>query len=216
MPPRLDVPTIVAAALELLDECGIDGVTLRSVASKLGVQAPSLYHHVRNKQALLDEMGTEVHRRVIRRVAAEADAPGRGTGFADDLRVYGCSLRAEYLDHRDGARTFSGTLITDPEALRSQEPWLERWAAQGISSLMASDGLEAVTAFVTGFVIEEQQRADSANDPDRYDPVRRAERVGDAGPRTARAGFERHGPADRFARQLACLLHGLGRTGSAP
>ena len=55
---------IVQAALDLLDEAGMDGLTVRALAARLGVQAPALYWHVRNKQALLDEMATQIWRQV--------------------------------------------------------------------------------------------------------------------------------------------------------
>ena len=51
--PALDQSQIVQAALALLDEVGFDGLTMRNLAKKLGVQAASLYWHVRNKQDLL-------------------------------------------------------------------------------------------------------------------------------------------------------------------
>ena len=50
------------AALDLLDEAGMDGLTVRALASRLGVQAPALYWHVPSKQALLDEMATQIWR----------------------------------------------------------------------------------------------------------------------------------------------------------
>ncbi len=45
---------VFAAAIELADQSGIDGVTMRNVAGALGVEAMSLYHHVANKEALLN------------------------------------------------------------------------------------------------------------------------------------------------------------------
>ena len=45
---------IVAAALDLLDENGLAGLTLRQLASRLGIRAPTLYWHVRDKRELLD------------------------------------------------------------------------------------------------------------------------------------------------------------------
>ena len=64
-PKGLNRADIVQAALDLLDEKGIDAVTVRAVATRLGVKAPALYWHVENKQALLDEMGTEIQRRAV-------------------------------------------------------------------------------------------------------------------------------------------------------
>src|ERR1700688_4158094 len=49
---------VVRTALRILDEVGLDGLTVRKLASELGVQAPALYWHFKNKQALLDEMAT--------------------------------------------------------------------------------------------------------------------------------------------------------------
>ncbi|WP_418605251.1 TetR/AcrR family transcriptional regulator [Georgenia sp. SUBG003] len=41
-------------AIDLADENGIDGLTMRSLAAALGVKPMSLYHHVPNKSAILD------------------------------------------------------------------------------------------------------------------------------------------------------------------
>lgn len=145
---------IVQAALDLLDEEGIDGVTARALANRLGVRAPALYWHMSNKQEILDEMGTEIRRRVAARFEAESDVQG----WHDQLAAFARALRAEYLAHRNGARTFAGTKLTDPDVLRAQEQWLARWVDSGLA---VEDGVAAaqlVTAFVVGFVIDEQER----------------------------------------------------------
>src|SRR5436853_7173193 len=58
--PALHQSQIVQAALGLLDEVGFDGLTMRNLAKKLGVQAASLYWHVRNKQDLLSLVAEEI------------------------------------------------------------------------------------------------------------------------------------------------------------
>ena len=197
---------IVDAALDVLDEGGIDAVTLRAVASRLEVKAPAIYWHVPNKQALLDEMGTEIQRRVQRALAA-LDAE---TTWVEGLRAYAGILRREYLAHRDGARTFSGTRLTDPEVLRAQEPWFERWSSEGRSVGEVMDAAEVVTSYVVGFVIEEQERAQSkAADPQRYSLTARDAALGGDAPLVARAGHDRGDPEARFARQLELVLAGL-------
>ena len=55
-PTRLTPEAIVATALELVDEEGLDALSMRRLARRLGVEAMSLYHHVRSKEALLDAM----------------------------------------------------------------------------------------------------------------------------------------------------------------
>ncbi len=58
MSPRkgLDRKSIVEAAAELADEAGFEGITLASLAAKLGVRSPSLYNHVEGLPALRIEL----------------------------------------------------------------------------------------------------------------------------------------------------------------
>jgi TetR/AcrR family transcriptional regulator, tetracycline repressor protein len=51
---RLDQRQITQAAVQLLDEVGLAGLSTRRLAAKLGVQSPTLYWHVRDKAELLD------------------------------------------------------------------------------------------------------------------------------------------------------------------
>lgn len=50
----ITVGAIVARALAVIRVRGVEGLTMRSVAEGLGVRAPTLYHHVRNKDELLE------------------------------------------------------------------------------------------------------------------------------------------------------------------
>lgn len=208
MPPtRLTRALIVETAFEVLDEVGIDGLTVRVLAAKLGVKAPALYWHLDSKQALLDAMGTEIAARIN---AALDDAEGaeEDANLAAALRTYAHTMRTEYLRHRDGARTFSGTRLTDPTQLNRQEPLLARWVERGYTVEELTDRFEVVTAWVVGFVIEEQERTQST--PDRYDLATRDAAVGDDSPLTTASGHHLYRPADqKFAEQLDLILTGL-------
>lgn len=197
---------IVAAALDLLDEKGIDAVTVRALAARLDVKAPALYWHVRDKQELLDEMSTVVHQRVAGALAASPPDVDWREASATFARV----LRAEYLLHRDGARTFSGARITDPEVLRTLEPLLARLIADGFDLAGATDAVDLVTAFVVGFVIEEQERRQSAEaDQTRYSLAERDAWLGEDVPLVKAAGYVRDDGGQRFERHLGLLLDGL-------
>ncbi|UEA60628.1 TetR/AcrR family transcriptional regulator C-terminal domain-containing protein [Gordonia otitidis] len=194
---------IVQTALDLLDEKGIDAVTVRAVATRLGVKAPALYWHVENKQTLLDEMGTEIQRRVINRLR---DQPMQA--WPDSVAAYARVLRREYLAHRDGARTFSGTRLTDPDVLRAQEPWLEQIVDSGIALEKAVRAIEFVTAFVVGFVIEEQERLQSGEP--RYSLAERTAMLGDDVPLVVEAGKILFGDREqRFERNLEAVVDAL-------
>ncbi|GAB2835687.1 TetR/AcrR family transcriptional regulator [Lentzea nigeriaca] len=62
MPPRPGLTTakVVDAALELVDEQGVEGLTLAAVAARTGVATPSLYKHVANLQTLRGHVGVRV------------------------------------------------------------------------------------------------------------------------------------------------------------
>ncbi|WP_040790852.1 TetR/AcrR family transcriptional regulator C-terminal domain-containing protein [Nocardia paucivorans] len=196
---------IVAAALELLDEQGMDALTVRALAARLEVKAPALYWHVRNKQELLDEMATFVMRRVVDALAAIP----RG-GWREDMAAYARVLRSEYLRYRDGARIFSGTRLADPDVVKAKEPWLERLTATGFTLATADDALDLVTAFVVGFVIEEQERSRSNDtDPERYSITERAIWLGEDADLVKAAGRLRDDGDRRFERHLGIVLDGL-------
>lgn len=71
MAAKLDRAQVADTALRLLNEVGLDGLTLRRIATELDVKAPALYWHFANKQALLDELATEM----LRRMTASAEPP---------------------------------------------------------------------------------------------------------------------------------------------
>jgi AcrR family transcriptional regulator len=205
MPKGITREKVVEAALELLDDKGIDGVTVRALAERLDVRAPALYWHLRNKQELLDEMSTTV----LRRIADVLPAPGASR--RDDLAAYARVLRAEYLRHRDGARTFSGARVADPTVVvRIKEPLYQRWTKAGLTLEEADDALDVVVAFVVGFVIEEQERLQSAEtDPTRYSLAERDAALSKHAPLVKAAGHLRDDGDQRFERHLGIVLDGL-------
>jgi TetR/AcrR family tetracycline transcriptional repressor len=201
---------IVQAALDLLDEAGMYGLTVRALASRLGVQAPALYWHVASKQALLDEMATQIWRR-IGDVMAGLPA---GLPWREVMTTYAMTVRKELLGHRDGAKAFSGTTLTDPEVVRRQETTFETLTRQGFTLEDAARGLLLFHNFTIGFCIEEQAviQATAAGD-DTYRPGRRAELIGpETAPLAVEAGEVIFGDPDtRFAEFVGLLLGTVAR-----
>ena len=215
MAAGLTKTTIVQAALDLLDEAGMDGLTVRALASRLGVQAPALYWHVRNKQALLDEMATQIWRQVGDVMAGlPADLPWR-----ELVITYAATVRRELLSRRDGAKAFSGTALTDPAVVRRQEITFENLTRQGFALQDAVRGLVLVHDFTIGFCVEEQAVAQvTATGNDTYSPERRAELVGaDVAPLAVAAGPVIFGDRDtRFTELVGLLLDAMARTQHGP
>jgi AcrR family transcriptional regulator len=174
------------------------------------VQAPALYWHVRNKQALLDEMGTQIWRQVGDVMAGlPANLPWR-----EVMATYAATVRRELLRHRDGAKAFSGTTLTDPNVVRRQEAVFENLVRQGFTLQDAARGLLLLHHFTIGFCVEEQAvRQAIASGDDRYSLGRRAELIGpETAPLAVEAGRVIFGEPDtRFTELVGLLLDTVGR-----
>ena len=99
----LDRQQVVAAAVALLDADGLDGVTTRKLATRLGVQSPTLYWHVPNKAALVTAIADAILADLVQRTSPPTpDESWQGwlTGLAH-------GLRRALLAHPDGARVIS-------------------------------------------------------------------------------------------------------------
>lgn len=146
---------IVDAALDLLDEVGIDSLTTRRLADRLGVQQPALYWHFSSKRALLDAMNEEILRR--HHIYGE---PQRGDDWKLFLYRFGQSFRDALLSHRDGARVYSGAPPTETQ-MGDMEARLLGFAEWGFPVLLAMQTILTVNAFVLGSVLDEQADAEN-------------------------------------------------------
>ncbi|GAA3108409.1 TetR/AcrR family transcriptional regulator C-terminal domain-containing protein [Pseudonocardia yunnanensis] len=170
---KINREQIARTALGLLNDVGLDGLTMRLVAKELGVQAPALYWHVRNKQELLDAMATILFIEATERL----ELPGRDVGWAQWLGDQARGLRRTMLHYRDGARTLAGTNVTDPVIFRTIELTLRTLQDAGFSLRDAAQAVPAVLHYTIGFTIEEQARGGEAYDTDNpYDPEQVAAR----------------------------------------
>lgn len=214
---------MVDTALRLLNEVGLDGLTLRRIAKALNVQAPALYWHFKNKQELIDEMATEMFRRMTEPLLADQGAAGGADPFGGtwrDVLIHGCSLvRRELLGYRDGGKVFSGTRMTDGGYAAPMEYLLGRFVEAGFSLSEAARAWWTAYNFTIGVVIEEQSVYPEPGPPERrrpqdrdpaYDLTEREERLAADFPLAARAGREYFGEMDRgFLAGLEIIVAGI-------
>lgn len=146
----LEKGTIVTAALQLLQETGFDGLTLRRLAGELGVQAPALYWHFKNKQQLLDAMAEALTAAHMTRPALTDPA-----GWREWMRDYAHRDRAMLNSYRDGARLVAGTRPS-PLLFQVVERSVAALETAGFTAGDAVRGMFAVSSYVAGFVLEEQ------------------------------------------------------------
>ena len=149
---RVGREPVVRAALKLLDEVGLEGLTLRGVAAELGLRAPTLYWRFRNKQDLVDEMATQV----LLDLRGAFAAGGLPQAWPELTRSYAHDFRAALLAHRDGARMVAGTRLRDSAVFATMEAALGVFMAAGIAAAEAAIFLKTVNDYVTGFTIEQQ------------------------------------------------------------
>lgn len=147
---KVDRRRILETALELLNEVGVDALSTRLIAERLGVRQPALYWHFKNKRALLDAINGEILAR-----AQEARTPRPGETWQAFLRRNARSFRAALLSYRDGARVHAGTEAA-PDDLDHVEIQILHLAAAGFSPGAALQLFVAVSRFVVGCVLEEQ------------------------------------------------------------
>jgi TetR/AcrR family transcriptional regulator, tetracycline repressor protein len=147
---KVDRRRILETALELLNEVGVDALSTRLIAERLGVRQPALYWHFKNKRALLDAMNGEILAR-----AHEARVPRSGETWQDFLRRNGRSFRAALLAYRDGARVHAGTEAA-PDDLDHVEAQALVMVRAGFSPAQAMQLFIAVSRYVVGCVLEEQ------------------------------------------------------------
>ncbi|MEV0199102.1 TetR/AcrR family transcriptional regulator C-terminal domain-containing protein [Nonomuraea sp. NPDC050691] len=200
----IDKETAARTALRLLEEDGLDRLTVRRVASALGVQAPALYWHFADKRALLDQI-VDV---MLAPAAMELGRPGPGEPWWTWLERSLGALRRALLAHRDGARVAAGADVTRAVAMGAfAERVTEVLHAAGFGLADASRAAGALVHFVVGRTLEEQSRPALEEE---------ARAVADAGfpfPVLAAALRERHEagitPDEDFAYSLMIMLTGL-------
>ena len=149
---RLTREQVLSRALDLLDEAGLDQLTMRRLAAALGVKNGATYWHFRSKQALLEAM-------------ADAMLAGLPAGLDESLPWYERTaemahrLRRALLSRRDGARIFSCAFFPLPNALAYGETMIGILREAGLSGRDATWAVDTLNYFVVGHAIEEQLAA---------------------------------------------------------
>ena len=117
-PPRAPITreAIVDAALIVLNEVGMDGLSMRRVADELGTGAASLYWHVRNKEELFQL----IFDRVTREIVLPEPDPAR---WKEQLKALGLQMRKVLSKYRDVARLTFGRIPAGPQTALFSE-WL--------------------------------------------------------------------------------------------
>jgi AcrR family transcriptional regulator len=138
----------VETALGVLDQEGLEALSMRRVAEELGTGAASLYWHVGSKDGLLDLLFDHV----IGELEVPDPEPARWHG---QLKEVARTMRSAIHRHRDIVRVSMGRIPTGPNALRYTDRLLAILRSGGLSNTLALAGAHLLPVIVNGFTVEE-------------------------------------------------------------
>lgn len=142
-PPPLTRSRTVRTALRLVDEQGLEALTMRALATELKVSPMALYNHVRDKEELVDLM--------LDLTLAEVDCSGP---CEDDpwtpLRELVCNIHKTLTAHPHLARVYSNRIRIGPNALRIIERALRLLLDAGFPAPEAAGAFLALYTYTIG------------------------------------------------------------------
>jgi AcrR family transcriptional regulator len=143
---------VTRAGLKLLNDVGLEQLTLRLLGRELKVQAATIYWHFKSKQELIDEMATTVLANGARSLLPKKES--------SDWMVwavsFGTGLRETLLTYRDGARMVSGTRLTNMEYMKTAERIGAKLVESGFTVRQAVVLMSTIYNYTLSFVMEEQ------------------------------------------------------------
>jgi AcrR family transcriptional regulator len=150
---------VLETAVTLADREGIGGLTMRGLASELGVEAMSLYHHVANKHDLLDGVAEAVAGEMLDAVARD-DATG---GWKDALRRRILIAREVMLRHPWAPGVFASRTSFGPQVVRYTDGVVGLLRRGGLSHDLVHHAMHALGSRAYGFTQELFDPAGSAD-----------------------------------------------------
>ncbi len=143
----LTLARIARAALEVADEQGASGFSMRLVAERLGVTPMALYHHVDDKAALVALLVDEV--------IAETPLPSTTGKWRDDLFALALWMRHSAMAHPAVGRLRNDYQVWTASIFPMTERWLSLWQQSGLSLDAAMLAAAASSTAIVGFVEQE-------------------------------------------------------------
>lgn len=143
--PAYSHQQIAEAAVDVADAEGLERLSMRKVAARLGMGAMSLYRYVASKEELIDLM--------VDRVRGESMPPDEPAGgWREELRASAWRSRSLYLRHPWIAGISMGRSVPGPNALAALERLMARLEGLGLDIDSLLDMGATVEVFVAGFV----------------------------------------------------------------
>jgi AcrR family transcriptional regulator len=148
---------ILDAALAIADERGLEAVTMRAVAARIGVTAMALYPYVKSKDDLLDGL--------VGRLLAELSLPDPAEPWQDRLRAIGRSARETARRHPAVMPLLFARPAVTPDAVRVVETLYQALLDAGVPDEEVARVERLLSTFVVGYAISEASGRFTGRDP---------------------------------------------------
>lgn len=133
--------------MAIADESGIESLTMRKLAQELGVEAMSLYHHVANKDEVLEG--------IVELIANEIELPAKATDWRSAVQVRAVSAHRALMRHPWAGMLWVSNLTPGLQRLRYIESGLAILKDAGFSPELTYNAFHAVENHIAGFTLSE-------------------------------------------------------------
>lgn len=144
---RLNRERVLRAAIAIADTAGVEALTMRSLAGELGVKPMALYHHVANKDEILDG--------IVDVVFSEIDLPPVDVDWRSALRHRGVSARRVLRRHSWAAPLMESRSNPGPATLRHHDAVIGTLRRGGFSLQMTAHAYALLDSYIYGFALQE-------------------------------------------------------------
>ena len=144
---KLTPQRVIEGAVSLADRIGVDALTIRKIAEEIGVKPMTIYHHVPNKEAIIDGM--------VDAVFAEIDLPPNDADWRDAMTQRCRSMRAVLADHPWASPLLENRTSPGPATLTHHDAVLGCLRRAGFSLQLTAHAYALIDAFLYGFALQE-------------------------------------------------------------
>jgi hypothetical protein len=145
--PRLNRDRVLLGALAVADSGGIASLTIRSLATHLDVKPMTVYHHVANKDAILDG--------IVDLVFAEIELPVVGGDWRAEMSRRAASARSVLRRHPWAIGLMGSSRNPGPATLTHHDAVVGTLRSAGFSVVMTAHAYALIDAYVYGFALSE-------------------------------------------------------------
>lgn len=145
--PRLNAERVIQGAVELADQIGIDAFTIRKLADAIDAKPMTIYHHVPNKEAIIDGM--------VDLVFSQIDLPPEDGDWRSAIQVRSRSMRHVLARHPWASPLMESRTTPGLATLRHHDAVLGCFRRGGFSLELTGHAYATVDAFIYGFALQE-------------------------------------------------------------